>query len=668
MTDAAGTGAVSGDLPEDSAEDLYEQAPCGYLATLARGDIVRVNETFLRWTGYRREDLVGRRRFQDLLTGGGRIYHETHYAPLLRMQGEVHEIALDIVCASGERLPVLVNSVLTTDAEGTPLGVRTTVFNAVERRRYERELLLARERTARLQRVTAALAEPMDRRRIAERLLEEIVAATGADEVAIGAQDEDKALVVVARRGGDAAPLEPRSGEDRPAYVEDGGAGRPLRALAVLPLRVDGRAVGELRYGFTAPRAFPDEERAFVESIGAQAAIAFQRARLIEESDRAARRSAYMADVSRALYELTGVGPRLERLRELTVPRLADAASIEPDDRDDVADVVARARRSGRPELAAPEPDGGSCVALPLRAQAHGFGVLVLRDEPGERRFGPADLPFLADVADRAALALENARLYEQQRDVAQVLQRSLLAGEPPRDPRFEVATYYRPAGETLEVGGDWYDCFPVSDGRVAIAVGDVVGRGIVAASAMGQLRSAMRALAGADLGPRRVLERLDTFVEPLIAARFATVAYAEIALDTGAMTYACAGHPPPLLLEAGEPPALLWDGRSPPLGANVMGAPRREAACVLPHDARLLLYTDGLVERRRRSLDRGIELLQLEFGRRHDVPLPELPRGLTDVLLSDFSGDDDVCLLCFRYRGGSPRAAVGATAVADSA
>ena len=92
-----------------SAEDLYENAPCGYLSASPDGTIVRVNATFLGWTGYTREALVGTRRFQDLLSPGGRIYHETHYAPLLRMQGSVREIAVDIVAADGRRLPVLVN-------------------------------------------------------------------------------------------------------------------------------------------------------------------------------------------------------------------------------------------------------------------------------------------------------------------------------------------------------------------------------------------------------------------------------------------------------------------------------------------------------------------------------------------------------------------------------
>ena len=114
MTDRDETqGAIPGEaLFEENVEDLYDIAPCGYLSTLPGGLIVKVNQTFLSWTGYRREDLVGRRRFQDLLTAGGRIFHETHYAPLLRMQGAVREIAVDLACPDGRRLPALINSVL----------------------------------------------------------------------------------------------------------------------------------------------------------------------------------------------------------------------------------------------------------------------------------------------------------------------------------------------------------------------------------------------------------------------------------------------------------------------------------------------------------------------------------------------------------------------------
>ena len=132
-------------LLEDSAEDLYEHAPCGYLSTLLDGQIAKINATLLGWLGRDRQELVGRRRFTDLLTVGGKLYHETHFAPLLRMRGELGGVALELVAADGTRLPVLVTSVVKTGEDGQPLLIRTTVFDARDRRAYERELLRARE-------------------------------------------------------------------------------------------------------------------------------------------------------------------------------------------------------------------------------------------------------------------------------------------------------------------------------------------------------------------------------------------------------------------------------------------------------------------------------------------------------------------------------------------
>ncbi|MEU0464970.1 SpoIIE family protein phosphatase [Amycolatopsis sp. NPDC006131] len=137
------TGPEAPVLTGADAEDLWDNAPCGYLSARPDGTIVRVNATLLNWLGYRAEELIGR-RFSDLLTAGGRLYHETHYAPLLRMQSEVREIALDLVAADGSRLPVLVNSTLRAGPDGAT-GIRTTVFDARSRRAYERELLRARQ-------------------------------------------------------------------------------------------------------------------------------------------------------------------------------------------------------------------------------------------------------------------------------------------------------------------------------------------------------------------------------------------------------------------------------------------------------------------------------------------------------------------------------------------
>jgi sigma-B regulation protein RsbU (phosphoserine phosphatase) len=133
-------------LLDDDPAALYDKAPCGYLSTTPDGTIVKVNQTLLTLTGYERNELVGKKRFADLLTAGGKIYHETHYAPMLQMQGSAREIALDIVAVDGKRLPVLVNSVLERDEQGTPVVVRAAIFEATERREYERELLRAKDR------------------------------------------------------------------------------------------------------------------------------------------------------------------------------------------------------------------------------------------------------------------------------------------------------------------------------------------------------------------------------------------------------------------------------------------------------------------------------------------------------------------------------------------
>ncbi|MFI9809999.1 PP2C family protein-serine/threonine phosphatase [Streptomyces sp. NPDC052301] len=146
--DASGedtSDAAFASLLEDSAEDLYESAPCGYLSTLMDGTIAKINATLLDWLGLEREAVVGRMRFTDLLTVGGKLYHETHFAPLLRMQGEISGIALDLKQADGGRIPVLVSSVIKHGSAGEPLLTRTTVFDARDRRAYEEELLRRRQ-------------------------------------------------------------------------------------------------------------------------------------------------------------------------------------------------------------------------------------------------------------------------------------------------------------------------------------------------------------------------------------------------------------------------------------------------------------------------------------------------------------------------------------------
>src|SRR5918999_6530276 len=143
---------------DESPEELYEHAPCGYMSALGDGTIVRVNQTFLNWTGYSRETLIGK-RLRDFLPVAGRVFYETHFDPLLRMQGFVREMALDIVCAGGRLLPVLVNSVQHRNVAGHVVITRTTIFDATERRTYERELLEARRHLERFAAVVEASAD-----------------------------------------------------------------------------------------------------------------------------------------------------------------------------------------------------------------------------------------------------------------------------------------------------------------------------------------------------------------------------------------------------------------------------------------------------------------------------------------------------------------------------
>ncbi|CAN5459177.1 SpoIIE family protein phosphatase [soil metagenome] len=160
MSSSPPQGTHSPAVPAEDAEELYEHAPCGYLSALPDGTIIRVNETLLALLGRRREELLGG-RFVDMLSGGGRIYHETHYAPLLELQGSVRGIALDLRCADGSRLPALISSTLVRGDDGEPRVIRTSVLDATDRRGYEQELLRARQRAERSELRATELAETL---------------------------------------------------------------------------------------------------------------------------------------------------------------------------------------------------------------------------------------------------------------------------------------------------------------------------------------------------------------------------------------------------------------------------------------------------------------------------------------------------------------------------
>ncbi|MFG1923441.1 SpoIIE family protein phosphatase [Cryptosporangium sp. NPDC048952] len=726
-----------------SAGDSLDQAPCGFVITDPRGTITQVNQHFLTSTGYRAEELVGRIRFQDLLAPGDQIYYETHYSPLLLMQGAVREIAVDIRDTAGQRLPVLVNAVLDRDADGEPRVIRTTVFGASDRRRYEEELLTQRRRAENsekrvraLQSVAAELAAAGDLAEVGRVLVHAAITAVDGDRAGLWlldrsefaqATEADEALgndglaaatafsshglvQVAAVNIGDSEDLSRIPVPDPDAFSlrrrgpmlfdspESIGFRHPLiaaamkrtnaGALIVIPLDVGDHRVGVLAAACAASRQLSDDDRELLHALGRQGGQALERAALHAEATKSADRSDFLATTSRSLEETVRLVDRAQRLVDLVTRELAEVASVEfmetegnrrlAESRTErgtqpgtgtligiepgrAGDLIAQVVSGTRPKLLAErQPIGPSgprpanwWLALPLRASGRTLGALVLGRY--ERAFSVDEVAFCTEVAATAALALDNARRYEQEREVAYTLQRSLLSGGLPKRQGLRIATHYRPAMENLEVGGDWYDAFELGDDKIGIVVGDVVGRGLTAASAMGQLRSAIRALAGAGLGPAALLGQLDKFVGQFDAGRMATLVYLELNPRTGHVRYACAGHFPPLVIQGDEEAQYLWDGRSTPLDAYSGQPGRSEAEIRLLPGARLLLYTDGLVERRGRLIWRGLELLREEMQRHRSAPATVIVNSIADAMLRDEAGRDDVCLLAVSLAESTP-------------
>ncbi len=294
-----------------------------------------------------------------------------------------------------------------------------------------------------------------------------------------------------------------------------------------------------------------------------------------------------------------------------------------------------------------------SGVVVPLTGRGRTVGLLTLFRGPERPGFSSDDLVTLQDVAARAGLALDNARLFAQQRELAEGLQRSMLTPPPKRD-HLEVAVRYEPAAEVAQVGGDWYDSFVQRDGATVVVIGDVVGHDTAAAAAMGQLRSLLRGVAvHTGEGPADVLCGVDGLLDTLQVDTTATAVVARLEKPEGDVTvlrWSNAGHPPPLVVHA--------DGRVEQLaGANadlLLGihpdADRTESTFALERGATVLLYTDGLVERRGQSLDVGLGLLERTLGRlaADRRTLDDLCDEVLRRMLPERK-DDDVALVAVR-------------------
>jgi serine phosphatase RsbU (regulator of sigma subunit)/anti-sigma regulatory factor (Ser/Thr protein kinase) len=283
-----------------------------------------------------------------------------------------------------------------------------------------------------------------------------------------------------------------------------------------------------------------------------------------------------------------------------------------------------------------------SLLGVPMVVEGRLVGVLHVGTlEP--RKFTPDDAQLLQAVADRAALAIEHDRLFVQHR-IAETLQRRLLPTDLPEIPSVGFASRYIPASQASTVGGDWYDVFQLRDGRVAIAVGDVVGHGVWAASLMGELRTALRVTAMETPRPATVLAKLSAFVAERGMESMATCSYAVLDLDRAAITVASAAHPPPLLVTA-EGARYIEHDTGPPLGGRPQHDYEEADFRVEPGEV-LMLYTDGLIERRGELLSGGLERLAEVAA---DAPLDSelLCDRVVEALVPN--GEDDVAVLAIQ-------------------
>ena len=258
------------------------------------------------------------------------------------------------------------------------------------------------------------------------------------------------------------------------------------------------------------------------------------------------------------------------------------------------------------------------------------------------------DLALLHAIGPILAQALDRARLFEFQRSVASTLQRAMLSPQPFALADIAVAARYVPAIAELSVGGDWYDVVPLDNERVAIAVGDIVGRGINAAAVMGQLRSALSAVARTTDSAIEAVARLDRFAHDIEGAKATTLLYGIVDPVAGTLRYTSAGHPPALIVSPNGTARFLEGGRGWPLAVADPDRPRPEAVAELTPGSTILLYTDGLVERRNERLEDGLARLACSAASRADLPVEQLCDEILDELLGT-GHSDDVALVALR-------------------
>ncbi|MEW2083224.1 SpoIIE family protein phosphatase [Streptomyces sp. NPDC005283] len=311
--------------------------------------------------------------------------------------------------------------------------------------------------------------------------------------------------------------------------------------------------------------------------------------------------------------------------------------------------VAGAARHTDKPERLL-QMGVHSFMMAPMLARGVVLGVASFCRVGTARAFDSADVALAGDLAARAAVCVDNARMYSREHDTAVILQRSMLPQHVTPPPGFEIAHRYLPASDVNEVGGDWYDVIALRDGKAALLIGDVMGHGTAAAAVMGRLSSSVRALARLDLPAVELLHHMEAALADLSDPLLATFLYAVCDPRTGSCQVTCAGHPPPAVVAPDGTAHLLRLPTGVPLGVGGVEFTTTEVA--LPPGSLLVLYTDGLIEARGRDIDERLtELTRLLSG---TTPLADL----CDTLLSHLaptSADDDIALLIARI--GTPDA-----------
>lgn len=477
-------------------------------------------------------------------------------------------------------------------------------------------------------------------------------------------------------------------------YPDLPAAYRGQRSLVCLPLRVTTRTIGAIGLSFPGLRTMDSTELEFLEIMADTCAQALDRISNMNEAAMQTAKLEFLADASAELASSLDHEATLVRVARLAVPRFADWCAIDVVEGSRLNRVAVEHVDPAKVELARalqdrypPDPNapGGpwsvirtgrseiiseitdemlvasavdeeqlhiardlnlrSAMTVPLVARGKVLGVLTWVSAESERLYGANDLAFAEDLARRAALAIDNAELHSQTLAAAVQLQRAVLPDAMPALADWDVASYYSPSGRT-DVGGDFYDAVPISEDRLAVFVGDVMGRGVAAAASMAQMRAAVRAYTAVDPTPEVVMRNLDLMFAQYGSEQLVTLVYLVLDPRQNELVVANAGHPPPVILRSTLSTEQLPLADGAPLGT----LPQHRQHIRVPFRAgdTLLAFTDGLIERRDEDIDRGLDRVH------HALPVlarSDLSAALTDLvhLLREPSQDDDVAALVVR-------------------